>query len=109
MPNNLIPYQNHLKDYARELRKHLTADESLLWEFIRKKKLGVEFHRQAPMLAYIIDFYCHEILLAIEIDGEYHGQVSQQFEDKQKNDNLNAYEVEVIHFVSSSNKCNFFL
>ncbi|WP_254796099.1 DUF559 domain-containing protein [Leeuwenhoekiella marinoflava] len=38
-----------------------------MWNFIRRKSLGVEFHRQVPMLDYIVDFYCHEIGLAIEI------------------------------------------
>ena len=34
--------------------------------------MGVQFHRQVPMLEYIVDFYCHELMLAIEIDGDSH-------------------------------------
>ena len=57
---------------ARELRKNMTPSEKIIWEAIRKKSLGVEFHRQVPILNYIVDFYCHEIGLAIEIDGTIH-------------------------------------
>ncbi len=50
----------------------MTPSEKELWSRIRRKSLGVEFHRQVPMLDYIVDFYCHEIGLAIEVDGGYH-------------------------------------
>ena len=70
--NKIIPYDRHLKERARTLRKNQTPAELELWEAIRKKKLGVEFHRQVPLLHYIVDFYCHEIGLAIEVDGKIH-------------------------------------
>nr|WP_255474137.1 DUF559 domain-containing protein [Pontibacter qinzhouensis] len=45
----------------------------LLWQEIKNKQLlGFQFHRQVPMLAYIVDFYCHELKLAIEVDGNSH-------------------------------------
>ena len=72
MANTIIPYNPHLKDLARELRKNLTPAERLIWKKIRNKQLGVEFHRQVPLLNYIVDFYCHEIGLVIEIDGSVH-------------------------------------
>lgn len=50
----------------------MTPPEKLIWENVRKKSLGVEFHRQVPILNYIVDFYCHEIGLVIEIDGSIH-------------------------------------
>lgn len=50
----------------------MTPTEVLIWENIRKKALGVEFHRQVPMLNYIVDFYCHEIGLVLEVDGKIH-------------------------------------
>ena len=61
-----------MKAYARALRKNLTLSEVILWQNIRKRALGVQFHRQVPMLNYIVDFYCHEIGLAIEVDGSSH-------------------------------------
>ena len=72
MKNKIIPYNPKLKEYARELRKNSTLSEVLLWKNIKNKALGVQFHRQVPMLEYIVDFYCHEIMLAIEIDGDSH-------------------------------------
>ena len=67
--NRIIPYQPGLKMLARELRKNMTQAEILLWEKIRRKSLGYEFHRKVPVDMYIVDFYCHELFLAIEIDG----------------------------------------
>lgn len=72
MKNKIIPYNSNLKEYARELRKNSTLSEVLLWQHIKQRALGVQFHRQVPLLKFIVDFYCHEIQLAIEIDGNSH-------------------------------------
>jgi very-short-patch-repair endonuclease len=72
MKNKIIPYNPKLKEYARQLRNNSTFSEVLLWNKIKNKALGVQFHRQVPMLEYIVDFYCHELMLAIEIDGDSH-------------------------------------
>jgi very-short-patch-repair endonuclease len=68
----IIPYNPKLKPLARKLRNNSTLSEVLLWNKIRKKALGYEFHRQVPISEYIVDFYCHELMLAIEIDGSTH-------------------------------------
>ena len=72
MKNKIIPYNKELKNLARELRKKRILSEVLLWKKLKGKSLGYEFHRQVPMLDYIVDFYCHELMLAIEIDGKSH-------------------------------------
>lgn len=72
MRNKIIPYDPELREYARQLRKNSTLSEVILWQNIKRRALGVQFHRQVPMLSYIVDFYCHEIGLAIEIDGSSH-------------------------------------
>lgn len=54
------------------LRKDGTRSEVIVWQIIKRRAFGVQFHRQVPMLDYIVDFYCHEIGLAIEIDGSSH-------------------------------------
>ena len=72
MANKIIPYNPELRERARFLRKNSTLSEILLWQKIQKKAYGVQFHRQVPMLDYIVDFYCHEIGLAIEVDGSSH-------------------------------------
>ncbi|CAN5440822.1 hypothetical protein BH23BAC3_BH23BAC3_17010 [soil metagenome] len=72
MPNKILPYDPKLKMLARELRNNMTLCEVLLWQEIRDRKLGVQFHRQVTILRYIVDFYCHELQLAIEVDGQSH-------------------------------------
>ena len=73
MPRNkIIPYNPKLKQYARYLRKNSTLAEVLLWQQIKGGSLGFEFHRQVPLDQYIVDFYCHELKLAVEIDGCSH-------------------------------------
>ena len=70
--NKIIPYNPKLRKYARNLRNNSTLSEILLWTEIKGKSLGYEFHRQVPIDDYIVDFYCHELMLAIEIDGSSH-------------------------------------
>jgi very-short-patch-repair endonuclease len=70
--NVIIPYNPKLKQYARYLRNNSTLSEILLWKQIKNKALGIEFHRQVPIDEFIVDFYCHELMLAIEIDGISH-------------------------------------
>ena len=70
--NKIISYNPKLRELARGLRKNSTPAEIVFWKMVKGKALGVEFHRQVPMLNYIVDFYCHEIGLAIELDGTIH-------------------------------------
>ena len=73
MPQNtIIPYNPELKRFARDLRNNSTLSEVLLWQQIKDKAIGYEFHRQVPIDQFIVDFYCHELMLAIEIDGSSH-------------------------------------
>ena len=69
----IIPYKSELKALAKELRKNMTMSEVLLWNELRNKQiLGYDFDRQRPIDNYIVDFYCKELMLAIEIDGDTH-------------------------------------
>jgi very-short-patch-repair endonuclease len=70
--NKLIYYNPELKEKARRLRNESTFSEILLWLKIKGKTFGYEFHRQVPLDEFIVDFYCHELGLAIEIDGSSH-------------------------------------
>jgi len=72
MKNKIIPYNHELKHLARQLRQNSTLAEILLWKNIKGKALGYEFHRQVPIGEFIVDFYCHELKLVIEIDGYTH-------------------------------------
>ena len=96
--NTIIPYDRHLKERARELRRNQTPAELEIWAAIRKKKLGVEFHRQVPLSHYIVDFYCHEIGLAIEVDGKIHD--IQVIKDGQRQGKLEQFGVHFLRFTN---------
>ncbi len=83
MKNKIIPYNPKLKELARELRKNSTLAEVLLWLKIKGKAMGVEFHRQVPIDNFIVDFYCHELMLAIEIDGSSHDDKQDYDQNRQ--------------------------
>jgi very-short-patch-repair endonuclease len=70
--NRIHNYNPGLKALARQLRQNSTLAEVILWLVLKKKALSYEFHRQVPINEYIVDFYCYELELAIEIDGYTH-------------------------------------
>ena len=73
MKRNVIPYNEHLKTLAKKLREKMTFSEVKLWNEIKNKKLlGYDFDRQRPVGNYIVDFFCKDLQLAIEIDGITH-------------------------------------
>ena len=92
MKNKIIPYRKDLKEKARELRKHGTLAEVLLWQEIKGKQIkGFQFHRQVPMLDYIVDFYCHELSLVIEIDGDSHYHDDAPIKDAIRQKRIESY------------------
>lgn len=88
MPNKIHPYNPKLKELARELRKNMTLGEVLFWQEIRDEKLGYQFHRQIPILNYIVDFFCHELQLGIEVDGSSHDHSKTSEEDLERQTEL---------------------
>ncbi len=106
MKNKIIPYNPKLKEYARQLRKNSTLSEVLLWQKIKQRGLGVQFHRQVPLLDFIVDFYCHEIQLAIEIDGNSH-DYTYEF-DVRREGLLEKQGVRFIRFTDEDIKNNMF-
>jgi ribonuclease P protein component len=106
LKNKIIPYNPKLKEFARQLRKNSTLSEVLLWEKIKQRAFGVQFHRQVPLLEYIVDFYCHELQLAIEIDG-----ISHEFKydkDAERERQLEKVGVHLIRLQDSEVKKNMF-
>ena len=69
---NRIPYDPRLVPFARDLRNNSTLPEVVLWKALKKHIPEVDFHRQKPLLTYIVDFFAEEHLLAIELDGKSH-------------------------------------
>ena len=63
----------YIIDLARKQRQNLTPSEKIIWSQLRNKQLeNFRFRCQHPIYRYILDFYCHEVMLAIEIDGDVH-------------------------------------
>ncbi len=75
---------------ARELRKNETEAEKILWNVLRSRRCeGLKFRRQHPASQFILDFYCHEYFLGIEVDGSIH-----ENEDAKQYDQNRAVELE---------------
>jgi very-short-patch-repair endonuclease len=98
MPRKIIPYNPNLKDLARKLRNDSTLGEVLLWNEIKGKSIGFDFHRQKPLLNYIVDFYCNELNLVIEVDGHYHNHEEKAETDNYRDQELAKYDLTVIRF-----------
>ena len=98
MANKIHPYKPELKVLARKLRKNMTLAEILLWQEIRGRKMGFQFHRQVPLYRYIVDFYCHELQLAIEIDGSSHEHPEVAIKDLIRQQEIEKYGVHFLRF-----------
>jgi len=84
-----------LKNKARELRKKMTEPEKILWSHLRKRNQhGLYFRRQHPYGIYILDFYCFEANLVIEIDGMIH--LSRRIYDIERTKYLKSSGLSVI-------------
>jgi len=67
---------------ARKLRREMTTSERVAWELLRNRRmLGLKFRRQQVIRGYIVDFYCAELRVALEIDGAVHACFEQAFHD----------------------------
>ena len=106
MKNKIITYNPKLKEYARQLRNNSTLSDVLLWQKIKNKALGVQFHRQVPLKEYIVDFYCHELMLAIEIDGDSH--LYKYNYDKKRQGELENLGITFLRFSDFEVKQNMF-
>lgn len=73
MKRRIIPYNPKLKELAKELRRNMTFSEVKLWNELKNGQLlGYDFDRQRPIGNYIVDFFCKDLQLAIEVDGITH-------------------------------------
>lgn len=82
---------------AKLLRKNSTSAEDLFWQMARNRKiLGLKFRRQHPLNYFIADFYCHEALLVIEIDGGIHDLEEVKQRDIQREKIINELGITVI-------------
>lgn len=92
---------------ARELRQVETETEKIMWESLRGKRLnGLKFRRQHPYEHYILDFFCVEHQLVVELDGSVHDVVDQAAYDEERTKFLNEHGLRVIRFRNEEIKKN---
>jgi very-short-patch-repair endonuclease len=96
---NFLKNDPVLKDRRRELRRNQTDAERAFWAKVRNKQfLGMKFFRQYSFGSYILDFYCPEKNLAVELDGGHHNQPEGREYDTVRTNYLNVHGVEVARF-----------
>ncbi|MCB0219596.1 MAG: endonuclease domain-containing protein [Chrysiogenetes bacterium] len=87
------------RDKARELRHHPTPQERKLWQYLRGRRLGgFRFRRQHPVGPYILDFYCCERRLAVELDSSQHSFPEHGERDSDRSQTLQAEGIRVLRF-----------
>ena len=95
----IIPYNPKLKELARQLRNNSTKSEIRLWKFLKGKQMkGYDFHRQKPIGNYIVDFFCNELQLAIELDGYSHNFEEVVQKDLEKEEFLTKFGITLLRF-----------
>ena len=106
MRRKIIPYNPKLKLIARKLRNQSTLSEVLLWRYLKGKQIkGYDFHRQKPIDNYIVDFYCPDLQLAIEIDGCSHDENKENY-DIHRQKRLESLGVKFLRFSDYNVKHN---
>jgi tRNA A37 methylthiotransferase MiaB len=95
-----INYREDLVEKAKKLRKNMTWPEKKIWyEILSGDKLwGFRFLRQKPLLDYIVDFYCDELKLVIEVDGESH--LWNEIYDDERTQRLSDFHITVLRFTN---------
>jgi very-short-patch-repair endonuclease len=96
-----VPYDlwEKLLPLAREMRIHPTPAEDALWQHLRRKQInGMRFRRQYPIGQFIVDFYCPEQRLVIEVDGDIHLYTVE--EDALRQDFIECLGYHVLRFTN---------
>jgi very-short-patch-repair endonuclease len=88
---------DYVVQLAKDMRNNMTEAEKLLWAKLKNRKLsGYKFRNQHPVYRYILDFYCHEKLLAIEIDGDIHKDRKDY--DEYRDEFMKSLDIKTLRF-----------
>ncbi len=94
-----LPLPEDLLEFARQLRQHSTDAEQRLWFMLRDRRMAdAKFRRQHPVHPYILDFYCHGLKLAIELDGGQHNTDEGRAHDERRSRFLADQGIQVLRF-----------
>jgi very-short-patch-repair endonuclease len=89
------------KGKRRQLGKAMVPSEVRVWSRIRTKQLGFKFRRQFSVGAYVLDLYCPEVKLAIEIDGDTHSGESSESADRNRQQFIESFSIRFLRFTNS--------
>lgn len=93
--------EKFLFERASIFRKQQTFAEEILWNYLRTKPFGFKFRRQHPFSAYILDFYCHQLKLAIEVDGSIHDVEKVKENDHARQQQLEQEGITFLRFTNN--------
>ena len=94
--------EEYKKRQARNLRKNMTEAERALWEQLRNRRLdGLKFRRQQIIEGFVVDFFCHELKLVVETDGEIHDTPEQKAIDEHRKNVFNSRGLREVRFKNS--------
>ena len=95
-----------LKEFAEENRKNPTEAESILWNVLKAKGVGLKFRRQHIIEDFIVDFFCNEKKLTIELDGGYHRVPEQMKKDEERTARLQELGYTELRFTNEQVLCD---
>ena len=84
--------------FAKKLRVKMTEAEQVLWRYLQQQPYHFKFRRQHPFSRYILDFYCHQATLCIEIDGGYHDTMEQKTLDAERTEHIRSFSITELRF-----------
>jgi len=84
--------------FARQLRRSQTDAETVLWRALRRSQLGARFRRQHAIGRFIVDFYCAQARLAIEVDGGGHAERDREHYDLWRSERLEQLDIRLLRF-----------
>ena len=85
--------------FAKSMRHTAIDAESLMWQLLRAKRfMNLKFRRQHVMAPYIVDFYCHELGLVLELDGSQHNKEDGRAYDAERTKFLEALGLKVVRY-----------
>ena len=88
-----------MKTQRRDLRQNMTKEELIMWSKLKQRQLdGFKFRRQVSIVAYIVDFYCPEKKLAIELDGQWHFEKETQLYDQTRQNEIEQAGIRFLRF-----------
>lgn len=105
--SKLIHNNEVLKERRKELRQRQTKAEEILWWHLRRKSFGIKFKRQHSIGGYILDFYCPQKKLIIELDGEIHNTREAKEYDEVRDKYFRELDYKILRFKNAEVENNF--